>query len=105
METYSQRPGRFNLEFRAGDDFAVTLDFSIALTGYSLVAAIYSEVSGALVLPLTVSIANAADGIAVVSLTDAQTAALARGTYRWSVVGTVGENTRTLFQGFVEVLS
>jgi hypothetical protein len=47
--TFSQRPGRFNLEFRA--------------------------------------------------------ASLARGTYRWEVVGTVGGNTRTLFQGFVEVLS
>jgi hypothetical protein len=104
METFSQRPGRFNLEFRAGDDFAVTLDFSMALTGYSLAASIYTVTAGSLVLPLSASITDAANGIAVVSLTDAQTASLARGTYRWEVVGTVGGNTRTLFQGFVEVL-
>jgi hypothetical protein len=105
METFSQRPGRFNLELRAGDDFAVTLDFSMALTGYSLAASIYTLTAGSLVLPLSVSVTDAANGIAVFSLTDAQTASIARGTYRWEVVGTVGENTRTLFQGFVEVLS
>lgn len=102
--TFSQRPGPFNLEFVRGDDFPVTLDFSTSLTGVTLTASITSIVTGSVVLPLTVNVTDAANGIASFTITKAQTAALARGTYSWSVTSTQGGITRTPFQGFVEVL-
>jgi len=103
MPSYDQLPGKLNLSFVRGDDFSVLVDFSITMTGYAVTAEMVSVVSGAVVQVMTVTAANAAAGQFNVSLTDTQTAALARGTYRWRVTWVEGTATRTALAGFVEV--
>jgi hypothetical protein len=56
------------------------------------------------VQPLTVSFVSATAGMVNVSLTDTQTAALARGTYGWQMKWTENNATRTALTGFVEVI-
>ena len=104
MPSYDQTPGALNLSFNRGDDFSTLVDFSIGMTGYTVTAGITSLVTGDSVQPLTVSIVSATAGQVNVSLTDTQTAALARGTYGWSMAWTVDNATRTALTGFVEVL-
>jgi hypothetical protein len=103
MASYDQTPGSLNLAFNRGDDFSALVDFSIGMTGYTVTAAITSLVTGNEVQPLTVSFASATAGQVNVSLTDTQTAALARGTYGWTMRWTEGAATRTALTGFVEV--
>jgi hypothetical protein len=103
MAEYVQIPGTLNLAFRKGDDFSVTVDFSIALDGYTVEALMHSVVGGQLVQAFTTTITNSATGIVSVSLTDTQTAALASGTYRWIMTGTASGVTRTYLAGYVEV--
>jgi hypothetical protein len=83
MASYDQLPGTLNLSFKRSDDFSALVDFSIGMTGYTVTADITSLVSGEVVQPFTVSIVSATAGQVNVSLTDAQTLALARGTYGW----------------------
>jgi hypothetical protein len=104
MSSYDQTPGTLNLTFNRADDFSALIDFSIGMTGYTVTAGITSLVSGNEVQPLTVSFASATAGQVNISLTDTQTAALARGTYGWSLRWTEGNATRTALTGFVEVL-
>lgn len=103
MPSYDQRPGTLNLSFVRGDDFSTLVDFSIPMTGYTVTASIYSAVTGADVVPLTVSWVSQANGQVNISLSDSQTAGLARGTYRWAMKWTEGNATRTALSGFVEV--
>jgi hypothetical protein len=104
MPSYDQTPGTLNLTFNRADDFSALVDFSISLASYTVTAGITSLVSGDEVQPLTVAIVSATAGQVNVSLTDAQTAAIARGTYGWRMAWTVGNATRTALTGFVEVL-
>ena len=104
MPSYDQTPGTLNLSFVRGDDFSSMIDFSITMTGYQVTASMYSLVSGAEVQAFTVTAANAANGQFNISLTDTQTAALARGTYGWRMAWTESNATRTALTGFVEVL-
>lgn len=104
MPSYDQTPGTLNLSFARGDDFSALVDFSIAMTGYTVTAGMTSLVSGSDVQSLTVSFVSATAGQVNVSLTDAQTAALARGTYGWNMKWTEGNATRTALTGMVEVL-
>jgi len=104
MPSYDQTPGTLNLSFARGDDFSALVDFSIGMTGYTVAASMTSLVSGSDVQPLTVSIVSATAGQVNVSLTDAQTLALARGTYGWRMSWTENNATRTAITGFVEVL-
>lgn len=103
MPSYDQTPGTLNLSFARGDDVSVLVDFSIGMTGYTVTSAMTSLVTGAEVQPLTVSFVSASAGQVNVSLTDAQTLALARGTYGWAMKWTEGNATRTALTGFVEV--
>lgn len=103
MPAYDQTPGTLNLAFVRGDDFSTLVDFSITMTGYTVTASMYSLVTGAEVVPFTVSVVSAANGQVNISLTDTQTAALARGTYGWSMKWTENAATRTALTGFVEV--
>lgn len=103
MPSYDQNPGSLNLSLNRGDDFSALIDFSIAMTAYTVSASLTSLVTGAEVVPLTTSFTSAADGKVNVSLTDAQTLALARGTYGWNLKWTEGSATRTALAGFVEV--
>lgn len=103
MPSYDQTPGALNLAFNRSDDFSTMIDFSINMTGYEVAASIHSLVTGNVVQPFTVSFASASAGQVNIILTDAQTAALARGTYGWSLRWTEGSATRTALTGFVEV--
>jgi hypothetical protein len=104
MPSYDQLPGTLNLSLVRGDDFSALVDFSISMTGYTVTAEMVSVVSGAVVQAVTVAATDAAAGQFNVSLTDTQTAALARGTYRWRMTWVEGNATRTALTGFVEVL-
>jgi len=104
MASYDQTPGTLNLSFKRSDDFSAMVDFSISLASYTVTAGITSLVSGAEVQPLTVSFISATAGQVNVSLTDTQTAALARGTYGWQMKWTENNATRTALTGFVEVI-
>jgi hypothetical protein len=104
MPSYDQTPGTLNLSFVRGNTVSTLVDFSIVMTGYQVTASIYSLVSGAEVQALTVAATNAAAGQYSISLTGAQTAALARGTYGWRMTWVDGNATRTALTGCVEVL-
>lgn len=103
MPSYDQTPGSLNLAFNRGDDFSTLVDFSIGMTGYTVTASLTSLVTGAEVLPFTVTVVSAANGQINIALSDTQTAALARGTYGWRMVWTENNATRTALTGFVEV--
>lgn len=104
MASYDQTPGTLNLALNGGDDFSVLIDLSISLTGYTVAASLTSVVTGAEVVPFTVAVVSAANGQVNISLTDTQTASLARGTYGWKLVWTENNATRTALTGFCEVL-
>jgi hypothetical protein len=104
MPSYDQTPGSLNLSFARSDDFSALIDFSISMSGYTVTAGMTSLVTGSEVQPLTVSFVSATAGTVSVSLTDTQTAALARGTYGWRMTWVENNATRTALTGFVEVL-
>ena len=104
MASYDQTPGTLNLSFKRGDDVSTLIDFSIGMAGYTVTAGITSLVSGAEVQPFAVAFVSDTAGQVNISLTDAQTAALARGTYGWQMKWTENQATRTALTGFVEVL-
>ena len=104
MPSYDQTPGTLNLSFNRADDFSALIDLSISIVGYSITATITSLVTGADVVPFTVTIQSAANGQVNIALTDTQTAALARGTYGWNMRWTENAATRTALTGFLEVL-
>lgn len=103
MPSYDQTPGSLNLAFNRGDDFSVLIDLSISIVGYSLTASVTSVITGADVVPFTVTVPSAANGQVNIELSDTQTAALPRGTYGWNLKWTEGNATRTALTGFVEV--
>lgn len=93
-----------NLAFRRGDEFGATVDFDIALTSYSVTAAITSVVTGDTVQEITATVSNESAGVVSLSLTEAQTLSLAAGTYGWRLEWVApGDVKRTALQGFVEV--
>ncbi len=92
------------MSFARSDDFSALIDFSISMSGYTVTAGMTSLVTGSEVQPLTVSFVSATAGQVSVSLTDTQTAALARGTYGWRMTWVESNATRTALTGFVEVL-
>lgn len=103
MPSYDQTPGSLNLAFNRADDFSVLVDMSISLAGYTVTAGVNSLVTGAEVQPFAVAVVSATAGQVNLSLSDAQTQAMARGTYGWSMKWTEGNATRTALTGFVEV--
>lgn len=103
MPSYDQTPGTLNIAFNRGDDFSVLIDLSISLVGYTVTASLTSLVTGAEVIPFTVSVVSAANGQVNLALTDAQTLALPRGTYGWHLAWTESNATRTALTGFAEV--
>lgn len=101
--TYEQLPGRMNLAFSQGDDFSSLIDFSISLESHTVSAGITSLVTGLTVLSFTTTFVSRGNGQVNISLTDTQTASLARGTYGWNLKWTAGDVTRTALTGMVEV--
>ncbi len=102
--TFSLLPGTMNLAFKKSGDFATLIDFNVSLSSYSVSATVTSLVTGATVIPFTTTLADAAAGQVSVSLTDAQTASLAAGTYGWQLDWTApGSIPRTALSGTLEV--
>lgn len=104
MASYSQAPGSLNLAFARNDSFSALIDVSIDMTGYTTSASMISLVTGASVVPFTVTTVSASEGKVNLSLTNTQTASLPRGTYSWSMSWAEGASTRTALTGLVEVL-
>lgn len=103
MPSYDQLAGSLNLQLVRGDDFSAMLDFSIPLTAHTVTSSLTSLVTGNEVVPFSVAFVSTTAGQVNVSLSDAQTLALARGTYGWNLKWTEGNATRTAISGFVEV--
>lgn len=104
MATFDQLPGTLNLAFRAGDEFAALVDFSVSISNYSVTAEILSTITGQSVLPITTSIVDAASGQVNLALSETQTASLPPGTYRWILYWDApGSVRRTMLSGYVEV--
>jgi hypothetical protein len=106
MAVYEQLPGRLDLALRGGDRLSTEIDFNpISLSGYTMVATLSSVAAGQTVTSITTTLNDAAAGKVTISLTNEQTAALARGTYRWDLTGTdSGGTRRSYLTGFVEVV-
>jgi hypothetical protein len=103
---FSLLPGSMSLSLKKSNDFATLIDFDTSLVGYSATASLTSLVTGAVVIPFTTSIADAAAGQVSVSLSDTQTAALAAGTYGWQLDWVAPGNVqRTALSGTVEVFA
>jgi hypothetical protein len=104
MARADQDSGTLSIGFRAGDEYATLLDFSIGTTGYSWGAEVYSLVSGDAVVSPTITVVSEANGQVNLSLTETQTADLEPGTYGvrvwWVAPGSV---KRTVTDGFCEV--
>lgn len=109
MAEYSLTPGQLNLKTRQGDEFSATVTLTegaspFSLTGYTVTASITSLVDGAAVDDFTVSVVSATAGEVSISLQEADTSALASGSYAWSLRWIApGAVTRTALAGVLEV--
>lgn len=105
MATYSNLPGKLNVQFKRGDELGVTVDFSISLAGYGVIAQIYSLVTGDVLSAVSVSVTDAANGVAALSLSEAQTSSLPAGTLGLRVMlDAPGAVRRTVLEGFAEAV-
>lgn len=106
MALAAQTPGHLAISFRAGDEFATLVDFSVSTTGYTWQAEVYSVVTGDVVQEPAVTVVSAANGQINLAWTETQTAALAAGTYGVRVMWTApGSVRRTVLDGMLEVLA
>ena len=105
MASYSQLPGVLNLTVKAGDDFATTVDFDVALTGYTTYVSLSSLVTGSEITPISSSVTNGALGQVGVYMTDTQTSLLSPGSYKWNMKWTApGGDVRSAIGGVFEVI-
>lgn len=102
-KTFRQIPSTLNLEIIRGDSVSTAVDFDASLVGHSLSASIVSLVSGGVVAPLAATLTDAANGVVTLSMTAAESACLAVGTYAWELTWVSGGTTRKAMAGFVEV--
>lgn len=117
--TFSQLPGELNVTFVQSDEVSMAVSVDRDITGYQLVAPIYTTqvfavggggrssgtVIGEVVDNWTVSVSDAAAGELALGLTEAQTSDLTPATgYRWFLrwVDTAGY-TRTVLSGDLTV--
>lgn len=104
MPTYSQLPGSLSLSLRAGDELSSTIDFDTSLVGYTVTSDITSLVTGQTVTSIATTLVDAAAGQVGIAMTEAQTGALAAGTYGWRLEWVApGDVKRTALSGMVEV--
>lgn len=109
MAEYSLTPGQLNLKTRQGDEFSATVTLTegaspFSLAGYTVTASITSLVDGSAVDDFTVSVVSATAGEVSISLQEADTSALASGSYAWSLRWIApGAVTRTALAGVLEV--
>jgi hypothetical protein len=105
MATYTNLPGTLNIEVRRGDELGLMPDFSVSLAGYTVSAAVYSVVTGDTAGTMTAALyGDGSDGKVNLSMTEAETSALATGTYRWALTWTApGSVARMALTGALEV--
>jgi len=104
MATAASLPGTLNIAFRRGDEYGTLIDFSIPLSSYAFSSEIVSAITGSTLVTPTVTVVSAADGQVNLSLTEAQTASLAAGSYLWRMIWVgPGTTTRTALEGVCEV--
>lgn len=116
MPTYSALPAELSFRTFRGDEFGVTIDFDLDLTGYTVQTSIFtvgrtSDLAGNIATTTTevaqfgTTILSASQGRVRLSLTETQTTALSAQNYRWLLrwiaPGTV---TKTVLSGFLEVV-
>lgn len=92
MPSLEQIPGRLDVKVTLGDDLVLPLQFNIALTGYTFAAAIGGQTP-------TIDSSQAASGLIVLSLSEAQTTALGVCSVKWWFQWTVASVTRTVLSG------
>jgi hypothetical protein len=102
MPNAPQEPARQNISFVRGDAWGLEIDFAAAVTGRSFAAGLYATTTGGLVQAITATVLDAAAGSVNLSLTAAQTAGIAAGTYDFRVAWTPSD--RRIYEGFAEVL-
>lgn len=105
MATYTNLPGVLNIEVRRGDELGLTPDFNVSLAGYTVSAAVYSCVTGNTAGTMSASLTtDGSDGKVSLAMTEAETSALAQGTYRWALTWTApGSVARMALTGALEV--
>jgi len=105
MATAPQLPGELSIALCRGDDYSTLIDLSIGIVGYTWAAVLYSLVNGQTVAQPAITVVDAVTGQINISLTDAQAAALAPGTYGLRVHWTApGDAKRRAFEGVCEVV-
>ena len=112
--TFSIVPETLDLTVCKGDEFGLSLNFDIDLTGYTFTAAVFEitrtvnssypggfDSQGADVESFSITYTDLANGELSLALTETQTAAISEtGTYRWYLRGvTPGTITRTYISG------
>lgn len=120
MATLSLLPATLDISLTQGDEFAVLLDFSIDITGYSWTAIVFEtnrtvnsqfpggiDTVGDTAATLTVTEQDAASGQLNLSMQESVTAGLSEtSTYRWYLRGVApGDVTRTYVSGSFAVRS
>lgn len=117
MATISQLPADVTLRKFRGDEFRVTFDFDIDLTGYTITSEIYTiavvaaaagggtATEKSSVGSFSVEEVSLLNGQIAVALDEAQSLAIDAGSYRWLLkwVSPLGE-TRTVLNGAFEIV-
>lgn len=100
---------RLDLEIVKGDSFAQTFTYKVNgvvtnISGYTFTSQIRTA-NGTLASSMTCVIANAAQGLFSVSLTDSQTSSLSPTTqYKWSLEVNISGTKSTLVRGDVMII-
>jgi hypothetical protein len=100
MPKAEQLPAELHVEIYRGDDWSLSFDFNIDLTGYTITAAVHPKDGGDDVA-ITVTEVDYSLGQFTTSLTAAQTAALDEAYHTWCLVLTPPASTskRTYVSG------
>jgi len=104
MATFTSLPGTLNIKVKRGDTFSTRVDFSIALTGYTVSSELLRISNRTSLQDITTEFVDAANGIVDVSMTAEETEALGAGTYIWQLTWQTGSQVRTAIEGFLEVV-
>lgn len=105
MATFSNLPGGMHLAIKRGDNFATLVDFDVVMTGYSVSAEATSLVNSQHVFSIPAVLSDSGAGQVSLSMTSTATAALASGTYGWSLSWIApGSTRRTVLSGTLEVV-
>ena len=94
----NQTPAIVHVKIVQGDSWYLIFDFSIDLTGQTIVAAIHPR-DGSAAIGLAKTDIDLSNGQFRIDLTKTQSAALAIDRHTWNVIMTSGETERTYISG------